>query len=366
MSTQTFEWAQTIQRAVPGLDDDAGIDCSWLTGSIPAGLGTPTSDLDLIVIADPAPTASGQHDVDGRRVDVSMHPLAWLTDAVAATVPYRATIADNSQLFTPEPVLKVVSQLYAGIAVLKDSPAFAQAREELEAGDAEFRRLLIGREAMYANNTYEDLAGFIRDGDVESALARSRDLFEFGLSAWCTARGQVYPGTKWLWRKLNRVVTDLAIFKAAYLPETTGTVADLQSVHAKHTLTQTLLGQALLLSWSKLPEARLEPEVPNPAAEGLWRTPGHMPMRFTDVWCLSSGRDLITVPFTAIVCWTFANGVPVDDLVTRAADYCRDQFRIAVSLQTIRSLVDRLVEMDVIGAGTVESLAKECYGQETA
>jgi hypothetical protein len=360
MTSQTLEWAQTIRRAVPGLEHDRSVDCYWLTGSIPAGLGTPTSDLDLIVIADPAAaTTSGQYDVDGRRVDVTVYPLTWLTDAVAAVVPYRATTGDNSQLFTREPVLKAVSQVYAGIEVVKDSPEFVRAREELAAGAVEFRRLLIARDAMYANNTYEDLAGFVRDGDVESALARARDLLEFGLSAWCVARGEVYPGTKWLWRKLRRTVTDLAAIRAAYLPETTGTVADLRSVHAAHALTQTLLGQALLLSWSKSPAARLEPEVSDAAAEGLWRTPDHMPMRFADVWCLSGGPDLLTVPFTAVVCWTFANGVPAEDLVTRVVDYCRDQFRIAVSRPTIRSLVERLTEMGVLAAGTVESLAKE-------
>ena len=355
-----------VRRAVPGLDTDPAVNCSWVSGSLTANLGTPTSDIDITVIVNPgiergagdSEVRSGQYLVQKRRVDVEVRSLTWLEELKSAVRAYSVTAADSSQLFTDESILKAVAQLRSGIRIINDSASFSATRAALAGNEIEFRRLLISRSAMYANNTQEDLVGFILDGDHDSALIRGRDLLMFGLDAWATVRGELYPGGKWIWRRLQRVVTDsgtLRVIRELVLPGPR--TSPLPYLYRLNTVNQTLLAQALLLSWSTDPRRVVEPVLPDLSACGLWRGPYWTPNRLADHWYLTDRREGLSVPFTAVLCWALAGGLARAELVAEVVGRSADWFDTRVSAATIESLIDELVKRGALAEGSLDSLA---------
>lgn len=371
----TEERIDAVRRAIPALDEDPTVNCYWVTGSVTAGLGTPASDLDVTVVTSddpgrvPGGIRRGQYWVDSRRVDVNVQPVAWLRQLVDSVGSYVACSMDTGQLYTPEPVLKAVAQLHAGVRIVKDSTEFAGVRSALHRGEIDFRRLLIARAAMCSHNTQEDLAGFIADGDFDSAVLRARDLLMFGLDAWTVACGEPYPGNKWLWRRLNRVLTDadaLSFIRDMLLPGSAVAASDFSYLHRVNTLNQTLLTQALLRCWSVKPREAADPVIPDMAADGVWRTPGWSLNRTVDQWCLGDRRSAFATPVTAAICWAFANGLPPEVLVETVIERSATWFEIKITQVTAVSLVTKLTEIGAVAVGHLTAVADQFYAHDAA
>jgi predicted nucleotidyltransferase len=374
MTISIDERVEAIRRSIPALDKDPAIDSYWVTGSVTAGFGTPTSDFDITVVAaggsdGHAEVRPGQYKVGGRRVDVEVRPIEWFDELVGSVGSYVASSVDGSQLYTPEQTLKSVAQLHAGVRIVKDSPHFARTRAALEEGEIDFRRLLIARAAMYANNTQEDLVGFIADGDCASAALRARDLLGFGVDAWTTAQGEYYPGNKWLWRRLNKVVTDRHILDRlweALVPGAPACGSDFIYAHQANALNQTLLAQSLLSVWSSAAAEPRDPVLPDPSAEGLWRTPGWTVNRLSDQWCISDRRTALHIPVSAAICWAFANGLSQETLTELVVATSARWFGVRMAVRTAESVLAKLIEVGAIADGGLADLAADFYTRDVA
>jgi hypothetical protein len=359
-----------VRGALPELDTDPAVNCYWVTGSLTAGLGTRTSDLDITVITESAANKrfcgirAGVRDVNSQRADIDVHSIEWLRELPDLVCNYTASTTDHRQLFTAEPILKAVAQMHAGVRIVKDSAEFADVRAALQAGETDFRRLLVARAAMYANNTQEDVVGFIADGDFESALLRARDLLMFGLDAWAVARGEPYPGTKWIWRRLGRIITSPAALSLVRSMLFDPVPNAMSRVHQINALNQTLLAQALLVCWSRDLSAAVEPAVPDMRARGIWRAPGWTPNRMADEWYLTDRRSTYRMPFTAVICWAFANGLAIDDLAGRVIKQSMEWFGVPISQRTASSVAGRLTELGALAEGSLDTVADAFYAAE--
>jgi hypothetical protein len=357
---------RSVRDAMPELDNDRAVFCYWVTGSVPAGLSTTTSDLDIIAVTEGNQDTAcgyltvGDHEcyVGQQRVHILVKPLDWLLQIPDLVGTFTATIRDSAQLFTDEALLKAVAQLYSGVRVVKDASGFARIRSSLRLAEIDFRRLMIARSAMYANNTQEDTIGFLAVGDLESALLRAQDLLKLGLDAWALAMGNVYPGQKWIWHRIVHVVSDpaaLALVRNLMFSHDSDLGTRILQIN---TLTQTLLGQAMLTSWAPEQRQLLAPVVPDMAAAGIWRSAEWITNRLADDWQLTDRRRAFSVPVTAAACWTLANGIGHEHLAAAVVELCHQRFGIEVRPAVAGSVIDRLSEIGALRRGRLSQVAE--------
>jgi hypothetical protein len=253
--------------------------------------------------------------------------------------------------------LKFIGILTAGCAVLRDSSEFAELRDRLKAHDRSFRQLASARAELFANNVHEDVIGFLRAGDMDGALLSSHELLQFAIDAWCSARGDLYPGRKWVWRRLRRSADLSAVrqLRTSYVPEAGHPVPAPETVRRRVSQAQSLIGQAMLLAWATRDSARAGPIVRvarRHCRSRVWRSPHWLSRRYADQWCLSDRTQVVEVPFTAVAAWAFADGLPTDELTDVVVDRTRDWFGVQISAGTARSLIERLLELGVLVRGS--------------
>lgn len=188
----------------------ADVDSVYIAGSLLAGLGTSTSDVDLfVVLADTdierSPVPEQLTAADGGRVDVELYTVSEIRNIVDAVAEYRVTNDDIAQLLLGEKVLDKAIRLYLR-ADVKVGAALEDARTRLDADD--LRRICIANDAWEDRNVKEDIDGLVADGYLDDAMMRSADLLVFAANAFAAGCGELYRGKKWLLAKLRRGATE--------------------------------------------------------------------------------------------------------------------------------------------------------------
>ncbi|HEU4423405.1 MAG TPA: nucleotidyltransferase domain-containing protein, partial [Pilimelia sp.] len=156
-----------VRRLLPFLDEDVRVNACCVVGSQVAGLGTPTSDLDLYVFASDQAAADAlamnrARMCDGIRVDIEFYPLPIAHGFVDQCAEFQATMENSRQLYAVEQALKFIGILTSGCVVLRDSSEFAELRDRLKTYHRSFRQLAAARAELFANNIHEDVIGFLR------------------------------------------------------------------------------------------------------------------------------------------------------------------------------------------------------------
>jgi hypothetical protein len=329
------------------------VSAAYATGSLIAGLGTPTSDLDVILLVDRdedkerAKSDGAIRRHESVRADFEVFTLAEFTGIVAACADFR-TAWDTGRIHRLAQPVRLLSQFTAAARVLKPSMELSALSRRIEEQRAVLIRLSVGRAVNYGNNVHEDVVGLSAVGDEISALRRSHDYLNYGLDAWCTAHGSIYPDDKfkWLWRRLSQLLPDtdeLAALRAMYVPElAAGPVPGL--VQQRVDTTQALLAQALLTAWA--PDSRswrLPVLPPGPAAGSLlWRSPDWMVTRTPDAWGLGVNLDFYKVPVQAVIAWACSSGRTRDELAAMVTEQSAAAFGLDVEPAAAQALIERL------------------------
>jgi predicted nucleotidyltransferase len=195
--------AYAHQVAAPFVEDPA-VRAVYVSGSLLAGLGSSTSDVDLFVVTDAPRDAGGdpsQFLSGDRRVDVEFRTAARIEALVEALGAYRVTHDDSSQHRLGKAVLDDAVRLKLGTD-LKADPVLAWARERI--GWDTLRRVLIGTHLDAARGFQEDALGALADAETGTAVLASHEMLIGGFQAFLAGCGELYVGSKWTWQKLVR------------------------------------------------------------------------------------------------------------------------------------------------------------------
>jgi hypothetical protein len=330
------------------------VNAAYATGSRLAGLGTPTSDLDVIlVVASDADKDAAVRDGALKRrgrapIDVDIVTLVEFADAVDSCADFRATWESDRRRCLSR-ALPLLSKFTAGVHVVKPSAELTELSERVMVNLPALVQLAVVRAATLGYHTNEALFGLALDGDEVAVLRRSHDFLALGLDAWCTSRGSIYADGlyKWVWRRLSRLVRDgpeLAALRALYVPETV-TVPVPDVARRRVDVAQGLVAQALLGAFATHPLA--VPVLPLWAAPpgALWRSPRWMPTRTSYAWGLGEGLRFLEVPVTAIMAWACASGRTSADLAAFVAE------EFGVESAGAWSAVQRLLACGALTAG---------------
>jgi hypothetical protein len=341
------------------------VNSAYVTGSLLAGLGTATSDLDIVLlVANEADKLRAKQDKATRRhdparsdreerVDYQVFTVAEFTAFVNGCTDFRAAW-DAGRVYRIGEGLRALTQFTAAARILRPSTELKALHDRIVAHRSDLIRLAVAHTVLYANNTHEDLLGLAAQQDTVALLRLSLRHLEFGLDAWCTGRGFIYPDVKykWVWRRLNQVLDDAEALDAIgelYLPEMASQpVPDVAS--RRLDMTQALLAQALLASWAVDQRGCAVPVLPRwvAAPSGLRRCPDWMPLRTSGAWRLGADFRFIQQPLPAAVTWAFAGGQPDEELETIVIEYCHVAFGEPVDAATVRSAISELLRQGAL------------------
>jgi hypothetical protein len=301
------------------------VNSAYVTGSLLAGLGTPTSDLNVIVLVGDADDkelarrAGALRRHGPNRADFQVFTLAEFASAIEECADASAAWEKGRIYRLAQPV-RLVSQFTAAMQVLKPSQELARFADLIAGARSDLVRISVLRAVIYGNNAHEDLLGMAEQGDEVGVLRQSHEYLKFGLDAWCTCHGALYPDVtfKWLWRRLNLTcpgAQELAALRDVYVSETAALpVAEVPWLRID--IAQALLAQALLTAAAADPAPLRAPVLPRQAGDrdALWRSPQWMAMRTSDAWGLGSPVGYRKVPVATVVAWAFASGRDSDEL----------------------------------------------------
>lgn len=175
-----------------------------MTGSIAAGLGNHTSDLDLIVIVDGNRSPLDRNFPERpRRVDVQFLTVKRLFDLVGKVRRFSATLRNRGSLGIDTEQLALIVRILLGQDVLRGSE-LSQARREIST-DA-LRQLLMSRSALTAANLSEDIHGAISAKDWATALLASHEKLLVSCDVMLAGVNDFYPhaSRKFIFRRMSR------------------------------------------------------------------------------------------------------------------------------------------------------------------
>ncbi|MFC4588747.1 nucleotidyltransferase domain-containing protein [Sphaerisporangium corydalis] len=198
------EWA--ADAVLRQFGTSPAVSAVYLAGSLLAGLGSPTSDVDVFVVRDGADETEVPEQllIGGRRFDVeTLLPGTLRTLVEDVTCFERVTYGDMSPVHQSESRYDLAVRLLLSRPVLtgkeyEDAVALLRSRER------EFRRMLITKWAAECLAIHEDVRGAFEDDQRDDALFSAADLMRYAAQAYLAGCADLYVKHKWIPRKLRR------------------------------------------------------------------------------------------------------------------------------------------------------------------
>lgn len=291
---------------------------AYLSGAPLAGLGTPTSDVDLHVVYDGRQQPSNRQVVSGgRRIDVRYWTEESLANRINMCTRYDFTEDNTSQLdVIGRKTLDEAIRLAIGWVLLDDG-FLQRLRAILEANASELMKLVNGVMAVEAQFLVEDAQGFIEMGSPEPAAYVSRDALVSAAESKLAFDGDLYLGRKWIWARWARTIDLKLGVDARDLV--------LDKGDRQESITQSLrrlwLCQDLLLQSSLRCSYPLETRLSH---EDVRRDPYATPIPTMDaVLVYRSGRKAVRLSRQGALLWAVAHGRSAEDAIRLTAGMLR-------------------------------------------
>jgi hypothetical protein len=342
LKREKVEHARPVVEEYRRLDEVAAI---YYGGSLFAGLGNSTSDVDVFVVRKDAGDIPepAQSLVEGQRVDVEFKTPEWFERISHLADDLEITTMSYGQLLTPRSDVDGAIRLLQGEDPFEDKGA-GEARARLRANEDTLRRILVLRPAFQCGGIIEDLAGVLDDGDSRSAAIISRDLLLEALEGFLAGCGDLYLGKKWTWPKLRRSAGPaLPMDYVEELFDFDGATHDARMDRAFERLyfAQQLLVAAFTYGWDG-PDAGAWPSWGAPEAEGPRRSFEWIPLRLKDAIVLRHVTERsVKVSVQGLTLWGIARGQSrraiVDEMLSLLPEQT-DALR-----QEVESYLDQLI-----------------------
>ncbi|MDX3098991.1 nucleotidyltransferase domain-containing protein [Streptomyces sp. ME19-03-3] len=177
---------------------------AFIGGSVSAGLGTPTSDVDLFVLT-PGGAQQQQQSIDGMRVDIEYIDGDSLSKTIAAIKQLSITPdADQMHRISPS-ALDICGRLLLGEILQDPREELASLRDSLIEDRSTFAKIRISHYAMTAANRLEDARGFAITENIQAELYSTWHALIFAAKAYSARQGDIYHGAKWVWSQWRRL-----------------------------------------------------------------------------------------------------------------------------------------------------------------
>lgn len=189
--------------------------CAFVSGSLIEGLGNSRSDLDVFIISShtavESPAEAVSLEVGEARVDVTFSgglradTEVWDPESVrSAAAELRGIEPGNriAMMGVPLSRLELAHSVRVGLPVREESKF-----REVQSG-FDYTKLACvqgNRLVSLYQNSAEDAAGAVTDGDSGTALLTSRTSLGCAVDAYLAACGDTNPKPKWRTRKLHRL-----------------------------------------------------------------------------------------------------------------------------------------------------------------
>lgn len=337
------------------------VEAVYLGGSLMAGLGNATSDVDVFVVQrGEASRVPQQLLIAGHRVDVERRTTEWLEvlcrrfethsilrDATAESRALASSLDDAVRLLNSRVI-------FAG------DHFFALKAQLFETVDA-VRRLLINKYAVDALGSVEDLWGNVLADDLCSALLQSQNLVLLALQAYLAGCGDLYMNTKWAWRKLERTAPGLGSALAPLIWGR-GEALGWAAVTSRMQWSQCLFAAAQYDGWDSGEAARwdlwpapvaLASDV-RPTLRTAW-----LPVRFTDcveLSCIDRVQVDLSVEGLALFGAMAAQG---DESAPRALHQRFEAEQKGISLSEVEQYASALQRIQDVEDPAVQSLTEQ-------
>lgn len=193
----------TLAREVAArLAERPGVTSAFVAGSLTAGLGNHTSDVDVYLVGPEVARRREQVFAGPVRIDVHGVPLRRLADSVHAVAAATLRSDDGADVVAER---DVTAALHLHSAELVVAGGVAELRRVLRAHEDTLRKLLLTRWLNLGHYGQEDLAGLIdAPEDADAAVLGARLLLRTAGKAVAAACNDLFPGEKWVWRQLDR------------------------------------------------------------------------------------------------------------------------------------------------------------------
>jgi predicted nucleotidyltransferase len=292
------------------------VDCVFLSGSILAGLGSPTSDVDVFVVSSDSPSETNRQVIhDDTRVDLQFRQVSWLSGLVDH-LEFDATL--GSFLGESAPVMQDAESFDPAIRLLVSEPvrtsaAYDEALSEIRRHVGDIRQSMIASYLHRTVGALEDVVGFLADRDVASASIVTHEILVIAAQAFLVGSGDMYVGRKWIFPKLARSAPNFPVDRFASL------LGHRQDAEIRQGLrfAQACLLAAALDGWDD----------PQTAGTSVWDTEGAhtrsiewLPLRMSDAIVISHRRRLpLRLSERALRLWAICGSQPSHDGILRVA-----------------------------------------------
>lgn len=328
----------------------------YLAGSLFAGLGTPTSDVDVFVVLNVATDDQMlQVDSAGERVDIEFVTLAAVSARIRKATEWSLAKGRLTDGWIPEKDIDFVVRLL-NCEILSEDEPFRRMRLDLEGKIDRVRQILLARWTIEAGNHLEDYEGAFADRDWASCQVIAQSMALAAGKAMTVAAGDLYFGRKWLFPQLRRSLGPaFPIERCLELQQ--GRHANPADYLATRRFVQTCLAAAQTVGWLHADAHRWPWRTGDaPAPDGPIRALDYLPVPVDgDRYLLNmERRRQLLVNRRTMLVWALCDGRPASDVVADAVEVSThldpDDLLSPEQAQTILA---KLAEAQLVGAGPV-------------
>jgi hypothetical protein len=308
------------RKAGAGIAAEPGVQAVYIAGSLTAGLGSTTSDVDLFVVSHEQPacgTEPEQRDVDGVRVDIERRKPGAMLAAASRMTTYDFTTKNTTSVhFKPGAYDNVIRLLHSEPVLA--SAEYDEARTLMSDKMDNLRRLVMGQWVMRCANDMVDCEGAFIDNDMDSALLISHSLLVQAAKCYLAGAGDLYIGPKWMMKQLARTAPDL-LGPVGVLLFTTGSRSGADIVGDRIRLTQALLTAAQYAGWDQPASGRWD-------AWSTARDEVHRPLFWLPIRTLDAVRLFrnefrqLAISVEGLLLWGVADGRDAQAVCAAVAD----------------------------------------------
>lgn len=345
------------ERALAGLDiiraDGVPAIAAYVSGSQFAGLGSPTSDVDLFVVLEQGPVPDTRQVVVGAdRVDVEFLPVAQLDALVqrawdpAPASDEPVVAGDGAKWFDPA-VRFLIGTDVMGTDLLRER------RDALAAHLPSIRRSLLQWTTAAMLQIAEDHAGFRATDDRYGMLHCSQRVLISALDMLAQAAGDLYRNDKWVPPRLLRRTDDSGaascLLDLALAPHETPAIG---LIEARMLTAQRATAMGWVQGWQGVRTATVPGIVGREAPRGPIMAPDLIPIRFGDQVILSNALDAtrsIAVSVQGMCLWASCVGQPRQETVHAATTWL-STLGYDVPTGDVDAYLDQLIEQAAVTA----------------
>lgn len=332
---------KAIAGAVRHLDLGPDIECTYFAGSLTAGLGNATSDVDVFALhRNDVEEHATQHDVGGTRIDVEHRSASWLSGLVQRAVEQEYSLASPGLAYKSD-LLDDISRFFYSSS-LQDSVTYEAETQKLRKHESRLRRLLTAHWVLRMVAVHEDCEGALDSKDYPTAALMSIDFLQSALKAASAATGNLYYGRKWVFDQVRELSEKRLTAVSDLLWKSTDEDGLHQLVLDRISAAQAVLLWTQTRAWNS-PLAIDSLCLGRSGGKGPRRSPVWVPICDQSIKIFRHAEyPQVKTSDQGLYLWAHADGRERDDLISLVASNCD------VAEDDVANYLERLIDMGIV------------------